>query len=336
MASCQLGPKMEPTPAPTCGKYVKSTANFSRWITANERTDWPTYGFAHTHTGSESRSRLGRKREDTHFDRCKISHKPDTIPTRWRRFGPFWYPNSGAIYCSPLRLRNPQIFTVWPLLHCYRANYSRNVKIIHNCITKGRVPDDGRPSPKIPHTVYGSLAPCDLLRVHTGVYATTTWPRSLAIFRIFQRGQHSNSTKPGDVVVNFWQRFKTFTLATFLRQKQAQSSERNTNRWNHGLSGNAPQRGFVADLTVRPTDREKDRPVLPSFDSFFLLLLPSRLLGLLLLPSASRCWVTHHKILLACASQPDGRRHGTHRTSHRRATRRSRRRVSEGGALRDS
>lgn len=91
------------------------------------------------------------------------------------------------------------------------------------------------------------------------------------------------------------------------KSRGAQSSE---NRWNHGLSGNAPQTGFRRGFD-RSTDRPRKRPSSrPSFFcSFFFL--PSRLLLLLLLPSASRCWVTHYKVLLARASQPDGRRHET-------------------------
>lgn len=210
---------------------------------------------------------------------------------------PFWYPKSGAIHRSPVRFRNPQPFTVWLLLHCCRANYSRNVKIIHNCITKGRVSDDGRPSPKF-------LTPsADHLRPRP---ATTTWPRSQQSSASSNDG--ANSTKLRDVV-DFWQRFKTFTSRRSFAQKQgrAQSSE---NRWNHGLSGNAPQTGFRRGFD-RSTDRPRKRPSSrPSFFcSFFFL--PSRLLLLLLLPSASRCWVTHYKVLLARASQPDGRRHGT-------------------------
>lgn len=129
LASCQLGPKMEPTPAPTYGKYVKSTANFSRWITATERTDWPTYGF--THTGSESRSRLGRKREDTHFDRCKISHNPETIPTRWRKSGTFLvsqlrsYPPLACPVPKPANLHRLASFTLLQgKLLPKRQNYS--------------------------------------------------------------------------------------------------------------------------------------------------------------------------------------------------------------------
>lgn len=166
---------------------------------------------------------------------------------------PFWYPNSGAIHRSPVRFRNPQIFTVWLLLHCCRANYSRNVKIIHNCITRGRVPDDGRPSPKF-------LTPsADHLRPRP---ATTTRPRSQQSSASSNDG--ANSTKLRDVV-DFWQRFKTFTSRRSFAQKQgrAQSSE---NRWSHGLSGNAPQTGFRRGFD-RSTDRPRKRP--SSRPSFF-------------------------------------------------------------------